>query len=163
RSDAFSFGCVLYEMLTGRQAFQGDTVSEILASVLVREPDYTVLPANLNPRLHELLKRCFQKNPKRRWQAVGDLRAELEAVAAAPPDLPAIQQPSIKRPLWKLLVPLLATAVVFSAIAGFVGWKLKPPATQPITRFPLVLPEAQQFLTADASHALAVSRDGSRL
>ena len=80
RSDTFSLGSVLYEMLTGRSAFQGDTVAEVLALVLVREPDFTLLPPNLNPRIQELLQRCFQKNPKRRWQAVGDLRAELEAI-----------------------------------------------------------------------------------
>src|SRR5262249_23078389 len=83
RSDVFSFGSVLFEMLTGRQAFQGDTVSEILASILVREPDFGLMPRNLNPRILELLQRCFQKNPKRRWQAVGDLRAELELMKAA--------------------------------------------------------------------------------
>src|SRR5262249_11191795 len=65
RSDTFSFGSVLYEMLTGRQAFQGDTVPEVLAAVLVREPDFSLLPANLNPRLQELLQRCLQKNPRR--------------------------------------------------------------------------------------------------
>src|SRR5215813_9113089 len=84
RSDTFSFGSVLYEMLTGRESFQGDTVAEALASVLVREPDFSLLPANLNPRFPELLQRCLHKNPKKRWQAAGDLRAELETVAAAP-------------------------------------------------------------------------------
>ena len=54
RSDIFSFGCVLYEMLTGRQLFQGDTVAEVLAGVLAREPDMTTLPANLNPRIADL-------------------------------------------------------------------------------------------------------------
>src|SRR5262249_5966919 len=84
RSDVFSFGCVFYEMLTGRQAFHGESVSEILAAVLIREVDLTGLPPNLNPRIPDLLRRCLQKNPKRRWQAVGDLHAELEAIATAP-------------------------------------------------------------------------------
>jgi len=57
RSDVFSFGCVLYEMLTGRQAFQGDTVSDILAAVLAREPDFALLPVNLNPKNQELIRR----------------------------------------------------------------------------------------------------------
>ena len=78
RSDVFSFGCVLYEMLTGRQPFQGDTAPDVLASVLARDPDLTTLPGNLNPRVHELVRRCLEKQPKRRWQAMGDLRAELE-------------------------------------------------------------------------------------
>ena len=83
RSDIFSFGTVLYEMLTGRQAFKGDTAPEILASVLIRDPDFSALPPNLNPRVVDLLRRCLDKNPKRRWHAAGDLRAELEIVAAS--------------------------------------------------------------------------------
>jgi hypothetical protein len=84
RSDIFSFGTVLYEMLTGRQPFQGDTAPDVLASVIVREPDLTQLAPNLNPRLSELLRRCLEKNPKKRWQAIGDVRAEIEIIAAAP-------------------------------------------------------------------------------
>jgi len=84
RSDVFSFGCVLYEMLTGRQPFQGETAPDMLASVVARDPDFAALPSNLNPRLVELLKRCLAKQPKRRWQAAGDLRIELETIASAP-------------------------------------------------------------------------------
>jgi len=84
RSDVFSFGSVLYELLTGHQAFNGETVSEILASVLIREPDFNAVPPDLNPEVHELLRRCLEKNPKRRWQAVGDLRVELEAILSNP-------------------------------------------------------------------------------
>ena len=78
------FGCVLYDMLTGNQAFKGDTVSDILAAVLAREPDYALLPANLNPKVADLLRRALDKNPKRRWYSVSDLRFEIEAALAAP-------------------------------------------------------------------------------
>ena len=84
RSDVFSFGTVLFEMLTGRQPFLGDTAPDVLASVLVREPNLASLPADLNPRLRELLRRCLEKTPKRRWQAIGDVRAELEAISVDP-------------------------------------------------------------------------------
>jgi serine/threonine protein kinase len=62
RTDIFAFGCVLYEMLTGRQAFQGKTVSDILASVLAREPDFSLLPQDINPRLRQLVLRTFEKD-----------------------------------------------------------------------------------------------------
>src|SRR5262249_15328508 len=74
RSDIFSFGCILYELLTGRQAFDGDTASEILASVLKVEVDYAPLPPALNPRLVEILKRCLEKNPRKRFHAAADVR-----------------------------------------------------------------------------------------
>ena len=83
RSDVFAFGTVLYEMLTGRQPFQGDTAPDVLASVIVRDADLDALPPNLNPRLG-FDRACLEKSPKKRWQAIGDLRAELEKIAAAP-------------------------------------------------------------------------------
>jgi eukaryotic-like serine/threonine-protein kinase len=84
RADIWAFGCVVYEMLTGRHAYRGDHVSDILASVLAREPDYAELPASTSARLKTALTRCLDKNPKRRWQAIGDLRVELEQIAADP-------------------------------------------------------------------------------
>ena len=123
RSDVFAFGSVLYEMLTGRQPFKGDTVPDVLASVLVREPDLDLLPPNLNPRLPELLRRCLEKNPKKRWQAVGDLRAEIEAIAAAPRVAPATAQVIAPTPpLWKRAIPLVATAIVVGALSTIATW-----------------------------------------
>jgi len=164
RSDIFSFGSVLYEMLTGRQVFQGETVSEIIAAVLIREPDLNTLPPGLNPRIADLLRRCLSKNPRQRWQAAGDLRAEVEMIAAAPHASPIITPSAAKpRPLWRRAIPVLVTAVVFSALAGFAGWRLRSPDPVPVTRFPLVLPDGQLMLTAVASHPLAISPDGTRL
>jgi len=100
RSDIFSFGCVLYEMLTGSQAFQGPTVSDILASVLARDPDLNLLPPNLNPRIHHILRRCIEKDAKRRWHAIADIRVEIESILAESVHaLP--QQPASRLPAWK--------------------------------------------------------------
>jgi len=161
QSDVFAFGSVLFEMLTGRQAFQGETVAEILASVLVREPDLTLVPANLSPRIHELLQRCLQKNPKRRWQAVGDLRAELETIARVPRVAAASTTAGLSQPpLWKRLVPAAVSAIVFSMIAGIVVWKLKPdvPSAQ-VVRFFFRVPDPNLSLPR---HWIALSPDDTK-
>ena len=130
RSDVFSFGSVLYEMLTGRQPFKGDTAPDVLASVLVREPDLDLLPPNLNPRIPELLRRCLEKNPKKRWQAVGDLRAEIEAIAAAPRVAPAIAQViAPTQPLWKRAIPVVAAAIVVGALSSIATLYFRPSTT----------------------------------
>jgi serine/threonine-protein kinase len=72
RSDIFSFGCVLYEMLSGRKAFQGNTVTETIAATLLSDVNLDVLPADLNPIVRHLIRRCLEKNPKSRWHAIAD-------------------------------------------------------------------------------------------
>ena len=120
RSDVFAFGVVLFEMLTGRQLFQGDTAPDVLASVIVRDADVDALPPNLNPRLRELIGRCLEKHPKKRWQAIGDVRAEIESVAKAPHLVPvgAGERPS----LWKRGLPAVTSAIVTAAVCGAIGY-----------------------------------------
>jgi Tol biopolymer transport system component len=120
RSDIFSFGVVLYEMLTGRQPFQGETVSDVLASVLARDPDLAALPATLSPRFTDLVARCLEKQPKRRWQAMGDVRHELEAIGRAPvaSSQPA-QTAAPPQPLWRRAVaPIVGLALGAGATAA---------------------------------------------
>src|SRR5215510_8356081 len=102
RSDIFSFGCVLYEMLTGRQTFHAETVTETLAAILMREPDLNALPVNLHPRIEELIRRCLAKNRKERWHAVADVRLEIAAIMADPHGLKlrSVHKPE-RRPLWQ--------------------------------------------------------------
>src|SRR4029453_13539549 len=78
RTDIWSFGCVLFEMLTGRMAFGGDTVSDTIARVLERDVDWAGLPAAFPFRFPGLLRRCLQKDPGRRLRDIGDARLELE-------------------------------------------------------------------------------------
>src|SRR5262245_7500170 len=167
RSDVFSFGCLLYEMLTGRQAFQADTASETMAAVLLREVDLIALPQGLQPRLVELVRRCTDKNPKRRWQAIGDVRFELEAVAADPsgpaiqpgvPQTAAVHLPTRTNP-----VPILATAVIVAAVSILgTRWAEKPAEAPVVTRFEMTMPEGPTFLRL-AEPALAFSPDGTKL
>jgi serine/threonine protein kinase/Tfp pilus assembly protein PilF len=81
RTDVWAFGCVLYECLSGRQAFAGDTVSDVIARILEREPDWSMIPAATPTRLRDLVKRCLTKEVKDRPRDIGDLRRELTSIA----------------------------------------------------------------------------------
>jgi serine/threonine protein kinase/Tol biopolymer transport system component len=163
RSDVFAFGTVLFEMLTGRQPFQGDTAPDVLASVLVREPDLESLPPRLNPRLHELLRRCLEKAPKRRWQAIGDVRAEIETIAADPHGESVIAHAGAPpQPLWRRAIPIVATAIIASGLTGLGVWTAKRSPSLPVVRFTLTLPEGQQF-TNIGRQLLAISPDGTQI
>ncbi len=83
RADIWAFGCVLYECLTGRRPFAGDTVSDTIAKILERDPDFTALPAATPPRVRELIQRCLDKDAKHRLRDIGDARIVLEEVLAA--------------------------------------------------------------------------------
>jgi serine/threonine-protein kinase len=166
RSDVWAFGCVLYEMLTGKRAFEGDDVSDTLAAVLRGAPDWSALPASTPAPIGKLLRGCLEKDRKERVPDIAVARLEIkEALAmpagsgAAAAGAPAIQP----RPLWRRALPVVAAAVVAGAIVGAAAWALRPsPPSSPVTRFTFALGEGQQF-TAVNTQSLAVSPDGTRL
>jgi Protein kinase domain len=123
RADVWAFGVVLYEMLTGRQAFGGETTSDVLAQVIEREPDWTALPASTPPRLRELLRRCGRKDPKTRLQAIGDARIQIEELisGATEETATAVKAPTAYRSwgvhvAWaSVLLAAVVTAIWLSA------------------------------------------------
>jgi serine/threonine protein kinase/Tol biopolymer transport system component len=84
RTDIWAFGCVLYEMLTGRAAFAGETIADTIAAILEREPDFSKLPATTPPGVRRLLQRCLAKDPKRRLRDIGDAQPDLDDVGSIP-------------------------------------------------------------------------------
>jgi hypothetical protein len=124
RADIWAFGVVLFEMLTGRQMFAGETVSDTIARILERQPDWGGLPARTPARVRELLRRCLEKDPKQRVRDMGDVRLELDAaiasVAAGVVDVPngAPRASGVRRPVAIALTALAGLA----ALAG--GWAL---------------------------------------
>jgi serine/threonine-protein kinase len=162
RTDVFALGCVLYEMLTGQQAFHGEDVSEILASVLKSEPDMNLMPGKLNPRLVELLVRCLAKNRKDRWHAAGDLRIEIETIIRDPHGLKHAGRGIEHRSLWKRAIPIVASALLM-ALTAVVVWNVRS-AQQPqdLIRFPFVLPDGE-VLTVRGSHIITISPDGTKI
>jgi len=160
RTDIFAFGCVLYEMLSGKPAFEGDDVPEILGAVLKSEPIWTQLPENLPSGIRDLLRLCLEKNARNRRSDATDVRLDIvqalkEPAAAAS----AAQIP--KRPFWKRALPVVAS-VVFASLAALVAWHAKPaPAAPAIVRFPFTLPDGQEF-TNTGRQLLSIAPDGSQ-
>ena len=161
RSDIFSFGCVLFEMLTGHRTFEAETLPETIAAVLMREPDLSLLPSNVHPKLKELIRRCLAKNRKERWHAIADVRVDIGAIMADPyaKNVPAT---GVERtPLWKIIIPVAVTAVLAAVAMHVVDRKTaEPPPPATITRFPILLPEGQLFATA-SREIVTISPDGT--
>src|SRR3989442_1522104 len=135
RADIWAFGVVLYEMLTGRMLFSGETTSETIAAVMMKEPDWTALPANTPSRLRDLIRRCLVKEPRNRVQAIGDARIAIEEVqsgAEVGGDVP--QAPARRRSkVWVGIVAGLLFTGVF-LLAPLSVWyfnRAQPPAGIP--------------------------------
>ena len=114
RADIWAFGCILFEMVSGRAPFDGDTITEILARVIEREPDWTTLPPATPPAIRRLLLRCLEKSPSRRLAAIADARYELEDRGAGSADGPG----RAARPI--LIFAVVALALVATATTW--GW-----------------------------------------
>ena len=164
RTDIWAFGCVLYELLTGKQAFQGDTVTEILAAVLRGEPDWPALPAATPTTVRALLRRCLQKDKTLRLRDAGDASIEIQEALAAPSVGPTATGPATRG--WRQAVVLGLAVLVAAVVAGLAVWNLKPappPAPRPVTRFTITLPPGQQLAGLETGPAVALSPDGTHL
>ena len=161
RSDIWAFGCVLYEMLTGKRAFHGDEGTDTLAAILRAEPDWSLLPAAAPPSVRALVHRCLQKDARQRLQAIGDARIALEEVLTG--TAPSTTAPR-GTPSWKLRLVVGLGGILIPSAVGFAVWNLKPsPAPpRPVIRFTITLPPGQA-LAGLHQPALALSADGSQL
>jgi eukaryotic-like serine/threonine-protein kinase len=162
RSDIWAFGCVLYEMLTGRLPFDGEDTTEILAAVVKTEPDWNTLPADIPASIRTLIPRCLRKELHRRLADAGAVRLEIEDILlGAVPAVHSVQAAQVRRS-WRLAVGL-AGVFVMAAIAAVVIWSLRPSVgPSQVTRFTIALPAGEQLAGLDQP-AIALSPDGSRL
>ena len=158
RTDVWAFGCVLYEMLTGQMAFPGRTVSDHIAAILERDPDWAHLPATTPPSIRRLLRRCLEKEPGRRVPDIAVARLEIDDAAGDPRGEAAatVTSRSSDR-VWKIATA--AAAVIALATIGFAAWSaMRPsPMAEPIT-FTLPPPEGLRYLTMYG--LLSLSPDG---
>ncbi|MGH9475646.1 MAG: protein kinase domain-containing protein [Terriglobales bacterium] len=157
RTDVFAFGCLLYEMLSGRRAFAAPTSGDALAAVLTAEPDFASLSPHLPPRLLALLRRALAKSPRERWQAMGDLRYEIEYLQH---DSGAATVTAARPPFARRAAPVIAAAVIAGAIAVFFSLRLRPKSASPMpVQFSFDVPAAGGG--GAALKPIAISPDGS--
>ena len=159
RSDIWSFGVVVYEMLSGRKAFEGETISDTLAAVLRADVDWSALPARTPAPVRRVLRRCLDRDLKTRFHDVADARIAMDETPepVLRGDVPATSERGHRAPWW------IAAGL---AVAASTGWWLairpRPEAPVRVTGFAVTLPE-EVHLPFDDSPLLEVSRDGTRL
>ena len=161
RADVWAFGCVLFEMLTGRRAFAGAEVSDVLASVLAREPDWTLLPPGLSSVLSTFIKRCLDKNAKQRVPDIAAMRLALEGAFETAVS-PTVESAVVVEPaVWRRALPVAVALVV----GGLAMWAVMRPAPQPpapVERFVATTPATAPFAPS-LRQSLAISPDGTRI
>jgi Tol biopolymer transport system component len=166
RTDIWAFGCVLFELLTGKQAFHGEDVTDILAAVVRAEPDWTALPAKIPSTIRTLLSRCLRKDKRQRLADATGLRIEIEDAIAAPKDSGAMQAAPVSTSKLLLAVGAVAVAVtVLLAVASWGWWRATRPVEQalrPLVRLDVDLgPDAS--LGSQTGPDVIFSPDGTRL
>jgi len=165
RTDIWSFGCLLFEMLTGKISFRGDTVSDTIAHILQREPDWSALPKETPPSVHRVLRHCLQKVPQRRLRDIGDAIVELEEVLAGPVSgsleaLTSVAHPKVewwmRMHLWMAAAALM---MLVTAVALWWGLRGNRIGQQPVSQLQMSAPS----LSINSDGTIDISRDGSFL
>jgi serine/threonine protein kinase len=161
RSDIWAFGVVLYEMLTGKRLFEGETISDTLAAVLKTEPDLTQVPA----QAQRLLRRCLEKDPRKRLRDIGDARIEIDESLAGkdsrqPPPLPEDKVHARSLSRWSAVVIVGSAAVVVAVVLGYL-WLTRPVPSPKVLGSTQITRDGLQKTSPDNFQSLWT--DGSRL
>ncbi len=163
RADIWAIGIVLFEMLSGKRAFEGEDVSQTLAAVIMTEPDWSLLPSETPRPILQLLKRCLDRDPHDRLQAIGEFRIAVSRYLANPVDPLAQPVTDAVQAHQRRMLPWLAAIALTAIVAVIATWTLKPTEPQPVAaRFYHELPDGQVF-TRPRRPLVAISPDGSQI
>jgi eukaryotic-like serine/threonine-protein kinase len=160
RADVWAFGCVLFEMLTGKQAFGGGDITEVFAALVMKEPNFDLLPLGTPASIRNLLRRCLEKDVRGRLQHMGEARIAIERASA--PALEAVGPERAALPIQRSFIPAIGALLLGAIIAGGIIWSMRPAvAPQPLRRFDYELPQRQQFRIT-GFRFIDISPDGRR-
>ena len=159
RSDVWAFGCVLFEMLTGRRPFEGQEVSDTLASVLKSDPEWQALPSTLPPSVRALIEGCLKKDPHDRIADISTARFVLSQPLSTSSS-PSVARQSPPRSVWARVLLVLAGAAIGAAAFAAITSRSPPPPAQ-VTRFAVTLPPGQQFTLPRQAVAISPTAHGS--
>ncbi len=172
RTDVWAFGCVFFEMLTGKRAFEGETLSDVLAAVIMKEPDFSALPEATPPAIGKLIRRCLTKDLKHRLQAIGEARITIEETMAGVEERSALPREggalangqtragSARPYMLPWVVAGIMTIAFLAAIYGY--WRASRAEPAAPLELSLAIPSGQQLYTTNGP-AIVISPDGSRI
>jgi len=164
RADIFAFGAVLYELLTGKKAFEGETITETIAKVLESEPKWELLPENTPWTIRSLLRRCLTKDPNDRLDGIANVRIEIKLALEEPATVSPTGAASAVQPVQQRWAMTVGLVVLGAIVAGLGVWLLIQPSSpeQPLNRF-VITPSPPAVLASGNSKEVAISPDGRQL
>ena len=155
RADIWALGCVIFEMLTGARAFDGESITDVLSAVVSKEPDWSKLPPATPPGLSRLIRRCLRKDVKTRLQSAGDARLELDDAVAGFPEVAAPAAAPTKNMGWVATLAFTAGAAIAVAAFTLMPQRARAIADAPVMRYTITLPPS-----LSVPRALTISPDG---
>jgi len=169
RSDIWAFGCVLYELLTGRRLVDGQSVPDVLAAVLTTEPDWTALPPGTPPSIRKLLRRCLEKDSRRRMESAADVRLEIDdalSVGDGAESAPSgVDPPMVSLRVTRVRMALVAagSALVVGAGVGAGTWLTMRPSPPRVSELTIATTPATALSVNGVDRDVAITPDGSRV
>jgi serine/threonine-protein kinase len=163
RADVWAFGCVLFEMLTGRRAFAGEDVSETLAFIITKEPDWVRLPVTTPPAIHRLLRRCLEKDPKERLRDIADARIEIRDAMSSPAAEHAGVRVETRSPRWHRLRMVAGAVLATGVLIGAAVWRAMSPAPSHVSRLTMTSSGAAALTISGVGRDLALTPNGKHV